>query len=535
LQSDPDDPLAVRLLYAPHTPHPPQHAFYLLDELGVLEAFYGGAGGGGKSDALLTAALRYADVPGYNALLLRRSFADLNLPGAIMARAREWLAGTDAQWNDRDSRFTFPSTATLSFGYLQTKSDKFRYASAEFQFVGFDELTGFLEADYTFLFTRLRKPNPPGWSEDNPTGQAPELDTPQEAAIRALAGVPLRMRSAGNPGGRGHLWVRRRLVERRPAERRDDEPPDPTDTPERAAARRFIPAKLEDNPSVDADAYRESLAAVDEHTRRQIELGDWYARQPGDWVYDQDGLQAAYVLGDELDEELARGTIAPPAGDLLAIGLDWGEHSHGLILWPLEGGGIYVAAEAVGVGLEPEQFAGKVYGRRRAELEDDELEVAGALDVIYTLASRPRPGGLPPAMPPDREPLELVSDHRYDAAGIQSMRTYMARARKHRHRRARSTSIPFGAPAPQSGRNASPRSFKAETIGHLRGLVNRARDGRRTRVLAVSARCPVLRGQLRELEWADQEAGIVKKGNDHGPDALIAGAAPDAVKARSGP
>ena len=37
---------------------------------------YGGAAGGGKSEALLMAALQYIDTPSYAALLLRRSFRD---------------------------------------------------------------------------------------------------------------------------------------------------------------------------------------------------------------------------------------------------------------------------------------------------------------------------------------------------------------------------------------------------------------------------------------------------------------------------
>src|SRR6516162_3036222 len=59
-----------------------QAAFLFLD---CPEAMYGGSAGGGKSSALLMAALQFVDVPGYAALLLRRSFSDLSLPGALMA------------------------------------------------------------------------------------------------------------------------------------------------------------------------------------------------------------------------------------------------------------------------------------------------------------------------------------------------------------------------------------------------------------------------------------------------------------------
>src|ERR1700720_892659 len=57
------------------------------------EILYGGAAGGGKSVALLAAALQYVDVPGYAALLLRRPFADLWLPDALIPLSHQWLNG----------------------------------------------------------------------------------------------------------------------------------------------------------------------------------------------------------------------------------------------------------------------------------------------------------------------------------------------------------------------------------------------------------------------------------------------------------
>ena len=97
------------------------------------------------------AALQYIDVPGYRALLFRRTFADLNLPGALMDRARDWLGGTPARWNAHDHVWTFPSGASLTFGYLETERDKYRYQSSELQYIGFDELTQFGESPSTSI------------------------------------------------------------------------------------------------------------------------------------------------------------------------------------------------------------------------------------------------------------------------------------------------------------------------------------------------------------------------------------------------
>jgi DNA-binding CsgD family transcriptional regulator len=86
-------------------PHSPTHRQTLFLGLQNREAMFGGAAGGGKSDALLMAAAQYLHVPGYTALILRRTFVDLAMPDAIMDRAQRWWRGK-ANWNG--------STATSS-------------------------------------------------------------------------------------------------------------------------------------------------------------------------------------------------------------------------------------------------------------------------------------------------------------------------------------------------------------------------------------------------------------------------------------
>lgn len=219
----------------PHKPSPLQEQFLALDG---PEAFYGGAAGGGKTDALLMAALQYARVPGYNAILFRKTYSDLGLPGALMDRAKEWLIGK-VPWSEQDKRFTFPgSRATLGFGYLETADDKYRYQSAEYQFVGFDEVTEFDQKSYLYLFSRLRS----------------NISTDA---------VPLRMRCASNPIGMGFDWVKQRFVD-----------PGHIDRP-------FIPAKLTDNPFIDQKSYIESLMNLDPVTRAKLLEGDWVVAEEG--------------------------------------------------------------------------------------------------------------------------------------------------------------------------------------------------------------------------------------------------------------
>src|SRR5215471_2578687 len=99
-QPDPLDELALSLMYAygvptanpklwiPHRPSPRQSLFLQCE---ALEAFYGGAAGGGKSDALLMGALRWVDFPGYSAIIFRRTLADFKLPDSLVPRSHEWL------------------------------------------------------------------------------------------------------------------------------------------------------------------------------------------------------------------------------------------------------------------------------------------------------------------------------------------------------------------------------------------------------------------------------------------------------------
>lgn len=226
---------------------------------------YGGAAGGGKSVALLAAALQFVTVPGYSAILFRRTFSDLNLPKALIPLSHLFLQGTDAKWDGQKYQWSFPNGATLSFGYLKSEIDKYRYQGAAFQFCGFDELTQFTESQYRFLHSRLRKP------EGMP--------------------VPIRMRAASNPGGIGHSWVKARFIDK--ATRED---------------RVFVSARLEDNPYLDKESYEESLANLDHITRQQLRHGNWDVRPDAgvfkpDWFKDKfwriDDSGEQYLLGKE--------------------------------------------------------------------------------------------------------------------------------------------------------------------------------------------------------------------------------------------
>ena len=198
------------------------------------ELLYGGMAGGGKSDALLMSALQYVSEKDYHALLLRRTYKDLALPNAIMNRCANWLRpfvnSKEIKWDNNTKTYTFPSGASLTFGYLAHDNDLDQYQGSELQFVGFDELTQFTEKQYKYLHSRLRK-----------------LENSK---------VPIRMRGGTNPGGRGHEWVKKRFI--------DESSKIP-----------YVPASYLDNIYLDRENYGKQLEKLDELTKQQLKYGNW--------------------------------------------------------------------------------------------------------------------------------------------------------------------------------------------------------------------------------------------------------------------
>ena len=277
--------------YIPHTPEPKQLSFLSLT---CQDAFYGGAAGGMKSDSLLMAALQYVEVPGYNAILIRDTYANLNKPEALMERAFDWLHNTDAKWDEQKKIWHFPLGATLGFGYLDGPKDHFNYQGPAYQFVGIDEVVNIRQNQALYMFSRLRR-------------------------LVKYNNVPIRFRCTSNPPTREQLikgkWVAERYVtpalewlrsckekemkedgatktqieemKQKPLTISDFSDEDVilfTPSSEQGntkKVRAFIPARMDDNPHLDIKEYDDSLGELDYVTRRQLRDGDWTIKPQG--------------------------------------------------------------------------------------------------------------------------------------------------------------------------------------------------------------------------------------------------------------
>jgi predicted phage terminase large subunit-like protein len=202
--------------------------------------------------------------PHYKGLLLRRTFPELEK--SLIADSKILYPRLGGRYNGSAKVWTFPDGETIWFGHLEHDGDELRYQGAEFQFVGFDELTHFSEKQYLYIgFSRMR----------------------------SSKGIRLRLRAGTNPGGVGHEWVFKRFgawldpaspVVAGPGEvvyfRRDGDAEIVVDKSSPGAVGRcFVPASTADNPHI-LEEYTRNLDQLDQVTRAQLRDGNWLIR-PG--------------------------------------------------------------------------------------------------------------------------------------------------------------------------------------------------------------------------------------------------------------
>ena len=334
------------------SPQPRQAEFL---KRGEYEAFYGGAAGGGKSDALLSEALRQVHIPHYRGIIFRKTFPQLS---ELVDRSNELYKSVckKAVYNDSKHVWKFPSGAKIYFGTMQHTKDRTNYQGKRYDFIGFDELTHFTYDEYSYLMSRNR-----------PNG----------------SGTRCYIRATGNPGGIGHGWVKNRFITPAPPMTPIEEVvtirfPDGRER-SRKQKRIFVPSSVFDNKKLlenDPD-YLSRLAMLPESEKKALLYGDWdsfsgqvFTEWRNDPAHYQDRMNTHVITPFRIPEEWK-----------IYRGFDWGYSKPFSVGWYAVDydGRIYRIRELygctgeadVGVKWTVPQIAEEI---KRIEAEDDNLK-----------------------------------------------------------------------------------------------------------------------------------------------------------------
>jgi len=208
---------------------------------------YGGAAGGGKTDALIMLPFYRIHNAKHRCLMLRRTRPQLQ---EVIDRTLQLYPDIvpTADWHEAQSRWKFPSGAIVQMGYAEHEQDIMKFKTFEYDLICFDELTSFTEKQYLFMFLRNRTKS---------------------------AELPPLMRSATNPGDIGHEWVKRRFLEKREPYKVYDDYVE-VDSKKIYVPRQFIPSRIWDNPAMpNRDQYIAGIMQMSAEDVAAYLYGEW--------------------------------------------------------------------------------------------------------------------------------------------------------------------------------------------------------------------------------------------------------------------
>lgn len=212
---------------------------------------YGGAAYGGKTFGNLILARVAATLwPGIQIAFFRRTYSQLDGPGAAMQTAHEVFNGA-AKASDGGKEWKFDNGSVFYFRYAQNEKDKYNYQSQQIDVLILDEATHFTWSIVDYLLTRNRA-------------------TTGAYGFKPFAVMP------SNPGNIGHVWYSQIFdVEKKQGEH--ERVKTVLNPNGRNSSVYFIPALLEDNQiGVSRDpGYEGRLMERDPEVARALRYGDW--------------------------------------------------------------------------------------------------------------------------------------------------------------------------------------------------------------------------------------------------------------------
>jgi len=280
-------PLTKEVIWKPH----PRQADFLATT--VDECLFGGANGGGKSEAIMVLPLRWIAHPEFRAVIFRRNTKSLR---RIIDRTMQLYKKVEPEvhWSEQKLTYTFPSGAKVYLFHMEHETNKYDWEGIQLNLVCFDEITSFTQDQYMYLFSRIRSTNPE---------------------------LPKYMRATGTPSGDNIAWVKKRFIDAcKPHKKYKDK--------ETGLTRQYIPATIDDNPSLkDTDPqYENRLKAVgDQRTYRRLRFGDWTIVEGSAF--------------EELDSKIHKiKDFELKSDDIVIRSCDWGFAKPFCVLWSVQRG-----------------------------------------------------------------------------------------------------------------------------------------------------------------------------------------------------
>jgi hypothetical protein len=383
------------------TLHPKQQIVF---DSPATEILYGGAGGGGKSHLIRVALIKWsAEIPGLQTCLIRRLSVDLlknhmDGPTGFRTLLAPWVASGDVRITTSPACVHWVKTgAKIYLDHCQHERDKYGFQGREIHVAAFDELTHFTESIYRFIRRSLRKPD--------------ALRVPERYKGR----FP-KILNGTNPGNVGHNWVKRTFIDSAPPFEVHRRPKD-----DGGLLRQFVPALLEDNPSIDPEDYEGSLLGIGNPAlAKAMRYGDW-----------------DIVAGGMFDDLWKRDihVVKPfpiPAGWYVDRSFDWGSSKPFSVLWWAEANGedvttpdgrtivvprgtVFAIAEWYGCEKDQENVGLKMSARKVAEgiLDREARMVEPGL-----IQRAPHPGPADSAIYTKDDEEESIAD-KMEAAGVE--------------------------------------------------------------------------------------------------------------------
>ncbi len=256
---------------------------------GIVEVFFGGARGGGKTSGALGKWVRHANRWGHRArgILFRHTYDELE---EVQDQAKLIYSKIGAVYHHGKRMWIFPNEATLKFRYMEQDKHADHYQGHSYSWQAWEEITNW--------------PTPIGIDKVS-------------ATLRSSTGAECEWLATGNPGGRGHNWVKARFVD-----------PSPPFTPwfheHTKKWRMFIPSKLRDNKILmqNDPGYADRLKGAGP---------DWLVKA---WLEGLWNIVAGGMFDDVWDERVH--VVAPftiPKNWLVERSFDWGSSAPFSIGW----------------------------------------------------------------------------------------------------------------------------------------------------------------------------------------------------------